>query len=113
VEIVCLAAKIGKLFYRIWALFTALSKQKSIGYSFLIFILHRLHSAASPSFVLSAGYFIAGENDLEPVPAGMDMDLACLGEPIGCAVYAGLQSRVQLGDTIAIFGMGFAGQIMA
>lgn len=60
-----------------------------------------------------AGYFIAGENDLEPVPAGMDMDLACLGEPIGCAVYAGLQSRIQLGDTVAVFGMGFAGQIMA
>jgi L-iditol 2-dehydrogenase len=60
-----------------------------------------------------AGYFLAGENDLEPVPEGMDMDLACLGEPIGCAVYSGLQSRVQLGDTVAIFGMGFAGQIMA
>ena len=41
------------------------------------------------------------------------MDLASLGEPIGCAVYSGLQSRVQLGDTVAVFGMGFAGQIMA
>ncbi len=60
-----------------------------------------------------ADYFVAGENDLEPVPAGMDLDLACLGEPIGCAVYSGLQSRVQLGDTVAIFGLGFAGQIMA
>jgi len=60
-----------------------------------------------------ADYFLAAENDLEPVPRGMDMDLACLGEPIGCAVYSGLQSRVQLGDTVAIFGMGFAGQIMA
>ncbi len=60
-----------------------------------------------------ADFFVAGENDLEPVPDGMDMDLACLGEPIGCAVYSGLQSRVQLGDTVAVFGMGFAGQIMA
>jgi len=60
-----------------------------------------------------ADHFVAGENDLEPVPAGMDMDLACLGEPIGCAVFSGLQSRVQLGDTVAVFGMGFAGQIMA
>ena len=60
-----------------------------------------------------ADYFVAGENDLEPVPDGMDMDLACLGEPIGCAVFSGLQSRVQLGDTVAVFGMGFAGQIMA
>ena len=60
-----------------------------------------------------AEYFVAKEDDLEPVPAGMDFDLACLGEPIGCAMYSGLQSRVQLGDTVAIFGMGFAGQIMA
>jgi threonine dehydrogenase-like Zn-dependent dehydrogenase len=43
----------------------------------------------------------------------MDMDLACLGEPIGCSVYSGMQSRVQLGCTVAVFGMGFAGQIMA
>jgi len=60
-----------------------------------------------------ADYFKAKEADLEAVPAEMKMDLACLGEPIGCAVYSGLQSNVQLGDTVAIFGMGFAGQIMA
>ncbi len=60
-----------------------------------------------------ADYFIAAETDLESVPEGMDPEVACLGEPIGCAVYSGLQSRVQLGDTVAVFGMGFAGQIMA
>ena len=60
-----------------------------------------------------ADYFIAGESDIERVPDGMDMELASLGEPIGCAVYAGLHSNVQLGDSVAIFGMGFAGQIMA
>ncbi len=41
-----------------------------------------------------ADYFVAGENDLEPAPEGMDIDLACLGEPIGCAVFSGLQSNV-------------------
>ncbi len=41
------------------------------------------------------------------------MDLGCLGEPIACAVFSGLMSRIQLGDVVAIFGMGFAGQIMA
>ena len=60
-----------------------------------------------------ADYFVAHEDDLEPFPGEMDMDLACLGEPIGCAVFSGLQSQVQLGDTVAVFGMGFAGQIMA
>lgn len=58
-------------------------------------------------------YFAGRENDLEKVPLGMNLDLACLGEPIACAVFSGLQSRIQLGDVVAIFGMGFAGQIMA
>ena len=58
-------------------------------------------------------YFIAGEDDLEPVPEGLDMDLASLGEPIGCAVFSGLCSKVQLGDTVAVVGMGFAGQVIA
>lgn len=58
-------------------------------------------------------YFKAKEEDLEPVPEGLDMDLAALGEPIGCAAFSGLCSKVQLGDTVAVFGMGFAGQIMA
>ena len=58
-------------------------------------------------------YFKGKEEDLERVPAGMDMDLACLGEPIGCAVFSGLMSKIQLGDVVAVYGMGFAGQIMA
>lgn len=58
-------------------------------------------------------YFIAGEEELEPAPAGMDMDLVSLGEPIGCAVFSGLCSKVQLGDTVAVIGMGFAGQVIA
>jgi len=60
-----------------------------------------------------ADYFKGREEDLEKVPAGMAMDLAALGEPIGCAVFSGLMSKIQLGDTVAVFGMGFAGQIMA
>ncbi|MGD8765024.1 MAG: zinc-binding dehydrogenase [Desulfobacteraceae bacterium] len=58
-------------------------------------------------------YFKAGEEDLELVPEGMSMELASLGEPIACAVFSGLMSQVQLGDVVTIFGMGFAGQIMA
>jgi L-iditol 2-dehydrogenase len=58
-------------------------------------------------------YFKAGEEDLEVVPETMSMELASLGEPIACAVFSGLMSRVQLGDVVAILGMGFAGQIMA
>lgn len=58
-------------------------------------------------------YFKGKEEDLEKVPEGLAMDLASLGEPIGCAVFSGLLSKIQLGDVVAVFGMGFAGQIMA
>ncbi len=58
-------------------------------------------------------FFKGKEEDLQKVPEGMDMDLASLGEPIGCAVFSGLMSRIQFGDVVAVFGMGFAGQIMA
>jgi L-iditol 2-dehydrogenase len=58
-------------------------------------------------------YFLAREEELEPAPAGLDMDLVALGEPIGCAVFSGLCSKVQLGDSVAIVGMGFAGQVIA
>ena len=47
------------------------------------------------------------------VPDGMDMQTASLGEPIACAVYAGMVSGVELGDTVAVIGAGFAGQIIA
>jgi len=58
-------------------------------------------------------HFKAREDDLEPAPEGLDPDLACLGEPVGCAIFSGLMSQIQLGDVVAVFGMGFAGQVMA
>ncbi len=58
-------------------------------------------------------YFKATEEDLEPAPDGLDRDLVSLGEPVGCAIFSGLCSKVQLGDTVAVIGMGFAGQVIA
>jgi len=60
-----------------------------------------------------AHYFVAQEDDLEPVPEGLSEELACLGEPIACAMFAGLHSNVNLGDTAVVYGVGFAGQIIA
>lgn len=59
-----------------------------------------------------ADYFKAKVWELQPVPEGLDMDLASLGEPIACAMYSGLNSGVQLGDTVVVFGGGFAGLII-
>ncbi|NMC33396.1 MAG: zinc-binding dehydrogenase [Veillonellaceae bacterium] len=60
-----------------------------------------------------AEYFVAKDFQLQPVPDGMNMDLASLGEPISCAMYSGMNSGVQLGDVVVVMGAGFAGQIIA
>lgn len=60
-----------------------------------------------------ADYFKAPVTDLQPVPEGLDMDLASLGEPIACAMFAGMEAQVKLGDVVAVFGAGFAGQVIA
>lgn len=60
-----------------------------------------------------ADYFMAKAFQLQPVPAGLDLDLASLGEPLACAMYSGLHSGVQLGDVVVVMGGGFAGQVIA
>lgn len=60
-----------------------------------------------------AEYFKTPTWQLQPAPQGLDMDIVSLGEPVACAMYSGLNSGVQLGDTVVIMGGGFAGQIIA
>lgn len=60
-----------------------------------------------------AEYFKTPTWQLQPAPEGLDMDIVSLGEPVACAMYSGLNSRVQLGDTVVVMGGGFAGQIIA
>lgn len=60
-----------------------------------------------------ADYFKAKVWELQAVPAGLDMDLASLGEPIACAMFSGLNSGTNIGDTTVVMGGGFAGQIIA
>ncbi len=60
-----------------------------------------------------ADYFAAKSHQLQTLPFELDMDLIGLGEPVSCAMYSGLNSEVQLGDTVVVMGGGFAGQIIA
>jgi L-iditol 2-dehydrogenase len=60
-----------------------------------------------------ADYFLSKTWQLQPVPEGLDMDLASLGEPIACGMYSGMNSGVQMGDVVVVMGGGFAGQIIA
>ena len=50
-----------------------------------------------------------------PAPKGVDREIACLGEPLACAVYAAqaVTKKMQVGDVVAVVGMGFAGQVIA
>lgn len=64
-----------------------------------------------------ADYFVAPVEHngygVVKVPEGMSMGAASLGEPTACAVYAGMQSGVELGDVVVVVGAGFAGQVIA
>ena len=60
-----------------------------------------------------AEYFVADEDNLEPSPDGLESEVACLGEAIACATFSGLHSNVNLGDAVVVYGVGFAGQIIA
>jgi L-iditol 2-dehydrogenase len=60
-----------------------------------------------------ADHYKVPASGLQPVPDGLDMDLASLGEPIACAMYSALTCGAQLGDVVVVYGMGFAGGIIA
>ncbi|MCX8189273.1 MAG: zinc-binding dehydrogenase [Nitrososphaeria archaeon] len=47
-------------------------------------------------------------------PEGIDLEIACLGEPLACAVHAAriATRNISVGDTAAVIGAGFAGQII-
>ena len=60
-----------------------------------------------------ADYYVVPVSGLQSVPDGLDMDLASLGEPIACAMYSALTCGAQLGDVVVVYGMGFAGGIIA
>jgi L-iditol 2-dehydrogenase len=60
-----------------------------------------------------ADYFKAKVWELQLRPEGLDMDLTALGEPVSCAMFSGLNSGTNLGDTVVVMGGGFAGQVIA
>lgn len=47
-----------------------------------------------------ADYYKVPVSGLQPIPEGMDLDLACLGAPIACAMYSAMTCGAQLGDVV-------------
>jgi len=60
-----------------------------------------------------AEYFKVKPDDIVPVPEGMDMELASLGETIAPFVFMVQRCGVKLGDTVVVTGLNFIGQIVA
>ena len=75
-----------------------------------------MHSARTSGTITPGGmsdYWVAHPLDVVPVSEGMDMDLASLGETVCPFVFVVFRSGVKLGDTVAVTGANFIGQIVA
>jgi L-iditol 2-dehydrogenase len=60
-----------------------------------------------------AEYAVVGESNLVPVPDNLSDNLACLAEPLACAINALQMTEVQKGMKILIYGAGPVGLMMA
>lgn len=57
-------------------------------------------------------YWVTDPSHVQPIPEGISFEVGCLYEPLGCAAWAALYMGVKLGDTVAVNGVGFAGNIL-
>jgi threonine dehydrogenase-like Zn-dependent dehydrogenase len=57
-------------------------------------------------------FWVTDVTHVQPIPEGVSFEVGCLYEPLGCAAWAALYMGVKLGDTVAVNGVGFAGNIM-
>ena len=57
-------------------------------------------------------YWVTDIQHVQPIPDDVSFEVGCLYEPLGCAAWAARHMGVQLGDTVAVNGVGFAGNIM-
>lgn len=69
----------------------------------------RVGSLVYPTYT---DYWVADVAYVQPIPKGISFEVGCLYEPLGCAAWAAIHMGVKLGDTVAVNGVGFAGNIM-
>jgi len=69
----------------------------------------RVGSLIYPTY---SDYWVTSINNVQPIPEGVSFEVGCLYEPLGCAAWAARHMGVKLGDTVAVNGAGFAGNIM-
>ena len=69
----------------------------------------RVGSLIYPTY---SDFWVTSINNVQPIPEDVSFEVGCLYEPLGCAAWAAIHMGVKLGDTVAINGVGFAGNIM-
>jgi threonine dehydrogenase-like Zn-dependent dehydrogenase len=69
----------------------------------------RVGSLVYPTYT---DYWVTDPAHVQPIPEGVSFEVGCLYEALGCAGWAAIHMGVQLGDTVAVNGVGFAGNIM-
>ncbi len=69
----------------------------------------RVGSLVFPTYT---DYWVCDIADVQPIPEGVPFEVGCLYEALACAAWAARRLGVQLGDTVAINGAGFAGNIL-
>jgi threonine dehydrogenase-like Zn-dependent dehydrogenase len=57
-------------------------------------------------------YWVTDPAHVQPIPEGVSFEVGCLYEALGCAGWAAIHQGVKIGDTVAVNGAGFAGNIM-
>jgi L-iditol 2-dehydrogenase len=69
----------------------------------------RVGSLIYPTFT---DYWVTSVDNVQPIPEGVSFEVGCLYEPLGCVAWAARHAGVRLGDTVAVNGVGFAGNIL-
>jgi threonine dehydrogenase-like Zn-dependent dehydrogenase len=69
----------------------------------------RVASLVYPTYT---DYWVTDPRYVQPIPEGVSFEVGCLYEPLGCAAWAAMHMGVKLGDTVAVNGVGFAGNIL-
>jgi L-iditol 2-dehydrogenase len=69
----------------------------------------RVGSLVYPTYT---DYWVTDPAHVQPIPEGVSFEVGCLYEALGCAGWAAIHQGVKIGDTVAVNGVGFAGNIM-
>ena len=69
----------------------------------------RVGSLVYPTYT---DYWVTDISNVQPIPEGVSFEVGCLYEALVCTAWAARHMGVMLGDTVAVNGAGFAGNVL-